>query len=265
MIILTDLIKKLRSITGVGILDCKKALLKNKNNLNYSIDYLREKGKAKALNKISRKTLQGSIFIKIKNNIGAMLELNCETDFVEKDKNFIKFGNEIVLQSLLKKITDINILRDLFESKRLNLISIFGENINISKFLIISGEFIHSYIHRSKIGVLLKSNSNDNNLIKYISMHIAAKKPLYLNPENIPKDIISKEKKIQLSRSLQTGKSISIAKKIVIGRMNKFISEISLIKQSFVIDPKKTVEQYLLENSIKLNNFARFEVGELII
>lgn len=262
MKILSNLIKKLRLITGSGILDCKKALLRTNRNIDLAIDYLRKKGKSKALNKISRKTLQGSIFSKINGNIGVILEVNCETDFVSKDKNFISFGNKIVEYAFKKKIKYLNEIQKIFDIKRINLISVLGENIKISKYSILIGDFIYSYLHHSRIGVLVQSNSNDICKIKNVAMHIAASKPLYLNPENIPNDVLTREKNLQLEMSLQTGKSQFISEKIVSGRMKKFFSEISLIKQFFVLDPKKTVEQYLLENNILLKNFIRFEVGE---
>jgi elongation factor Ts len=265
MKISADLIKHLRSLTGVGILDCKKALLKKNGDIDKSIDYLREKGKSKALNKISRKTLEGSIFSGIKNKFGVILEINCETDFVAQDKNFINFGEKIIQTALKKKIYDLNTLRNTFEAQRTNLVSIFNENIKISRFSSLSGNFLYSYLHRSRIGTLLKSNSNDFSLIKNIAMHIIASKPLYLNKKDIPQDILSREKKIQLSRALQTGKNHVIADKIVVGRMKKFISEIALIKQNFVLDPKITVENFLKKNNIIIKKFIRFEVGEYII
>ncbi|CAL4320395.1 Elongation factor Ts [Buchnera aphidicola (Periphyllus testudinaceus)] len=265
MKISTNLIKKLRMITGIGILDCKKALLKKNGDIHSSIDYLRKKGKSKALNKLSRKTFQGSIFSGVKKNFGVLLELNCETDFVAKHENFINFGNKIIQTSLEKNIEKLDFLKNFFESERASLVSIIGENIKISRFLVLKGKFIHSYLHRSRIGVLLQSNSNDELLNKNISMHIAASKPLYLNPESVPKEIILREQNIQLSMSKQTGKPDSILKKIVLGRMKKFFSEITLIKQSFILDQKKTVEDFLLENNIILKNFIRFEVGEIKI
>ncbi|CAL4320286.1 translation elongation factor Ts [Buchnera aphidicola] len=264
MKISSDLVKKLRMLTGVGILDCKKALLKKKGNINESIDYLREKGKNKALNKISRKTLQGMIFEKIQDHVGVILELNCETDFVSQDKNFINFGEKILNFALQKKIFDFDFLKKKFENERIHLVSIFNENIKISRFYFLQGKFLYSYLHRSRIGVLLKSNSNNFSLIKLVAMHIVASKPLYLNPENIPKKILSREKKIQLSRSLQSGKNEFIAKRIVSGRMKKFISEIALTKQNFVIDPKIKVEKFLKKNNIVIENFMRFEIGEYI-
>ncbi|CAL4320477.1 Elongation factor Ts [Buchnera aphidicola (Chaitophorus sp. 3695)] len=265
MQISSNLIKKLRLITESGILDCKKALLKKKGNIDAAIDYLRKKGKSKALNKISRQTLQGSIFNKTKKNIGVMLEVNCETDFVSKDKHFIDFGNKIISYALRKKIKNLLQIQENFDVDRINLISILGENIKISKYSILIGDFICNYLHRSRIGVLVQSNSMDFSLMKYIAMHIAASKPLYLNPESIPNEVLIREKNIQLDMSLQTGKSNFISKKIVEGRMKKFFSEISLTKQPFILDPKKTVEQYLLEHNILLKNFVRFGVGEKII
>ncbi|CAL4320350.1 translation elongation factor Ts [Buchnera aphidicola] len=264
MKISSNLVKKLRELTGVGILDCKKALLKKNGDINKSIDYLRKKGKSKALNKTARTTLQGSIFSGTKNKFGVLLEVNCETDFVAQEENFINFGKEIVNTALKKKICDFNVLKKVFEFKRIHLVSILNENIKISRYFFLQGDFLYFYLHRTRIGVLLKSNSNDSSLIKYLAMHIVASKPLYLSPENIPQDILLRERKIQLSRSLELGKNISIAEKIVSGRMKKFIGEISLIKQKFVIDPKITVEKFLKENNIVIKNFMRFEVGEYL-
>ncbi|NIG99041.1 MAG: elongation factor Ts [Buchnera aphidicola (Periphyllus acericola)] len=262
MKISTDLVKKLRIITGIGILDCKRALLKKNGDINSAVDYLRKKGKSKALNKLSRKTFQGSIFSGIKKDFGILLELNCETDFVSKDNYFINFGKKIIKFLLDKKIDNLNLLRDSFESERVNLVSMIGENIKISRISALHGDFIHSYVHCSRIGVLLKSNSKKIDLNKNISMHIAASNPLYLNPLSVPENIILRERNIQLSMSKQVGKPQFIAKKIVEGRMNKFFGEITLIKQPFVINPKQKVEDFLLENNIIVKNFVRFELGE---
>ncbi|QIQ42169.1 MAG: elongation factor Ts [Buchnera aphidicola (Microlophium carnosum)] len=263
-IINTCLIKELRSRTGVGFLECKRALLEENGDIESAIDNLRKSGELIAERKINNITNQGMIFSKIKNNIGVMLELNCETDFVSKDNSFISLGEDILLEALEKKIKDINQLKEIFESKRTDLVLKVGENINIRRFHFLEGENICSYLHGIRIGVLVSAGSLDKTILKNIAMHIAASKPTYLHPRNVSSKVFEREYAIQLDLTSHLKKPANLLKKIIDGKMNKFINSISLIGQSFVIDPTKTVGDILYENDSYIKSFIRFELGETI-
>lgn len=259
-----SLIKTLRSRTGAGFLQCKNALVQANGDIELSIDNLRKSGQMIAEKKINNITNQGAIFSKVKNNIGVMIELNCETDFVSKDNLFTFFGNEIILTALNEKIDNIEDLKNIFEEKRTNLILKVGENINIRRFCFIKGQNIFSYIHGIRIGVLVNANQLNSNILKNIAMHIAASKPLYLNPEDVSDTVFQREYQIQLELAKKLKKPDNIRDKIIKGRMNKFINNISLTSQSFVMDTNKTVQDILNEHNGHIQSFFRFELGEII-
>lgn len=261
--ITASLVKELRLRTGVGVMECKNALIKNHGNIENSIDYLRKIGISKADKKINTATMQGSIFTFYNDHFSAILELNCESDFVAQDCQFITFGENIVRSICCEKIYNINILRKKFESERIELISKFDENIFIKRINFLSNNYIGRYVHGSRIGVLVGTNTYiTKELIKKIAMHIAASKPAFLSVDMIPHNIINRERNIQLAIAIKSGKSNVIANKIVLGRMSKFTSEISLMGQKFVLDPEHTVKQYLLKKNTTVTSFIRFEIGE---
>ncbi|MFP3013493.1 MAG: translation elongation factor Ts [Arsenophonus sp. NC-QC1-MAG3] len=258
------LVKELRELTGAGIMECKKALIEASGNIKLAIDNMRKSGQAKAAKKAGRVATEGVVMAKISNNrkFGALLELNCETDFVAKDASFIAFGNEILKSVIENKSSNINELKTKFEEQRTTIVSKIGENINIRRIEIIEGEKIGYYLHCSRIGVFVSAKGADDELIKHIAMHIAASKPEFITPADVLTDVITHESQIQFEIAMQSGKSREIAEKIVTGRMNKFINEISLTGQQFIIDPSKTVGALLKEKNVTVTNFIRFEVGE---
>jgi len=262
--ITASLIKNLRSRTGIGVLECKRALIEENGNIELAIDNLRKSGKLSAEKKNNKITNQGVIFSGIKNNIGIMLELNCETDFVSKDDLFINFGKNILSTALEKKIKDINEIKDIFEEKRTDLIFKVGENINIRRFCWIEGENICSYVHSFRIGVLVSGITSNKIILKNIAMHIAASKPEYLHPTNIPNTVWKREYKIQSELVKNLKKPLNVLKKIIDGRMNKFTNNISLISQNFIMDPTKTVGDILNKSNSRIISFIRFELGENI-
>lgn len=259
--ITSSLIKQLRLRTGAGFMECKRALIEEDGDIELSIDNLRKSGQVQAEKKIHNITNQGLIFVEIQNKIGAMLELNCQTDFVAKDHLFSSLGKEIVLTALLKNIRNIDDIKNFFEMKRRELISRVGENINITRFIFIEGENIVSYVHSGRIGVLISAINLNKKILKNIAMHVAASKPEYLSPNDISDSVFQREYKIQLELAKKHNKSSSILEKIVQGRMNKFVNNISLTGQFFILDPKKTVGSILKENDAQIVSFARFEVG----
>ncbi|WP_343184183.1 translation elongation factor Ts [Buchnera aphidicola (Ceratovacuna keduensis)] len=261
-------IKKLRKITGIGILECKNEIINTKGNIEEAIFNLRKKGAIKAEEKKINKTYNGIILSHSKNNFGVILEIKCQTDFVSKGKYFKKFGKKILKYSIQNCCKDINEIKKKFEKDRIELLNKVNENILINKFYYISGETVYSYVHSDRIGVLIstynknnyKSLNIDKNVLKKISMHIVAKKPKYLKFEDIPKEIVKKEIIIHSELTKKLQKPTKYFNKIVKGKVRKFFSKIILMEQDFAIDEKKNVEQFTKENNIILKNFVRLEI-----
>ncbi|AKC59864.1 translation elongation factor Ts [Blochmannia endosymbiont of Polyrhachis (Hedomyrma) turneri] len=262
----SELIKELRERTNVGIMKCKQALINANGNIQLAIDNMKENGLIKAAKKSGKITKSGIVLTKISPNKrnGIILEINCETDFVSKNDKFNNFANIVAATALEKNISDINVLKNHFMEKQNILISIFDENIKIRRIAYIEGEMIGSYLHNQKIGVILSTtNCNTNSqLIKHIAMHIAANKPEYIDVHHIPTNIIEHEKNIQMNLAIQSGKTNDVAKKIVEGRIKKFVNEISLLNQIFIMDTQKTIANILKNNNINITHFIRFELGE---
>ena len=264
MAITADLVKTLRERTGAGIMECKKALIEEKGNIELAIDNMRKSGQAKAVKKASRVAAEGIILTNInqEGQYGVILELNCETDFVAKDSSFTTFGNKVLTAALNEQIINIEVLKKKFEEQRILLVAKIGENVNIRRLGMLKGKVLGSYLHGDRIGVLLSAEGGDKELMKHIAMHIAASKPEYVNADDVPAEVVEREHKIQLDIAMQSGKPREIAEKMVEGRMRKFTNEIALTGQHFVMDLSKTVYNLLEEHNAKINNFIRFEVGE---
>ncbi|MDC9592588.1 translation elongation factor Ts [Xenorhabdus sp. IM139775] len=258
------LVKELRERTGAGMMECKKALVEANGDIELAIDNMRKSGQAKAAKKAGRVAAEGVILVEVAADakFAAIVELNCETDFVAKDAGFLAFGKEVIASVMADKNADIDALKAKFEEQRANLVAKIGENINIRRVAILEGEAVGSYLHGARIGVLVAAESAGEELIKHIAMHVAASKPEYVNPTDVPVDVVEREHQIQLDIAMQSGKPREIAEKMVSGRMNKFTGEISLTGQNFVMDPSKSVGDLLKENNAKVINFIRFEVGE---
>ena len=256
------LVKELRERTGAGMMECKKALVEANGDIELAIDNMRKNGQAKAAKKSGRVAAEGVILTHVEGNAGIIVELNCETDFVAKDAGFLAFGQDVLAAAVADKITDVDVLKAKFEEQRTALVAKIGENINIRRVARLEGDVVGSYLHGARIGVLVSATGADEELVKHIAMHIAASKPEYVKPEDVPADVVAREHQIQLDIAMQSGKPREIAEKMVSGRMNKFTGEVSLTGQNFVMDPSKTVGQLLKEKGADVTNFIRFEVGE---
>lgn len=258
------LVKELRERTGVGMMECKKALVEAQGDIELAINNMRKFGQAKAAKKANRIAAEGIILTKIAQNskYGVIIELNCETDFVAKDNAFKVFGDTIITAALDECITNLDILKGKFEEQRTDLVAKLGENINIRRLGMLEGNLLGHYIHGTRIGVIISATGKDKDLLKHLAMHIAASKPEYVNKCDIPADIITRERQIQFDIAIQSGKSHEIAEKVVEGRIRKFTEEISLTEQHFIMDQSKTVNQLLIEHGVTVNNFIRFELGE---
>lgn len=258
------LVKELRERTGAGMMECKKALVEANGDIELAIDNMRKSGQAKAAKKAGRVAAEGVILAEVSADAkyGVLVELNCETDFVAKDAGFLAFGKEVQAYVVANKTTDINELKAKFEEDRANLVAKIGENINIRRVAVLEGEKVGSYLHGARIGVLVAAEGAQDELLKHVAMHVAASKPEYVTPADVPADVVAHEQQIQLDIAMQSGKPREIAEKMVTGRMNKFTGEISLTGQPFIMEPSKTVGDLMKENNAKVTNFIRFEVGE---
>ncbi|GLX77196.1 elongation factor Ts [Thalassotalea insulae] len=249
-------VKELRERTGAGMMDCKKALQEVDGDMELAIENMRKSGQAKAAKKAGNIAAEGQIIIKD----GVLVEVNCQTDFVAKDENFLAFANEVADAAASTKLS-IEELQAQFEEKRVTLVAKIGENINVRRVEYVEGDSLSSYKHGAKIGVVV-AGSGDAEILKQVAMHVAASKPEYLSPEDVPADVVEKEKSIQIEIAMNEGKPAEIAEKMVTGRMKKFTGEISLMGQAFIIEPKRTVGEVLKEKGVTISNFVRLEVGE---
>ena len=258
-------VKNLRDKTGLGMMECKKALEAAGGNLEEAITNLRKNSALKAEKKSGRTAVEGIILAEKTDKEILFVEVNCETDFVAKDQNFLDFCNE-TLSSATNKSSSENIFEEVssaMEEKRMSLVQKIGENIIIRKVEVISGEITEFYIHSNRkiaSGVSLISGSEA--VAKEISMHIAATNPIVLSPEDLDTEFIEKEREIFRSQVENTDKPKEILEKMVEGKLNKQLSDISLLKQPFVKDPSKKIETFLSESNSEIKSFVRLEVGE---
>ena len=260
MAVTAALVKELRERTGAGMMDCKKALTETNGDIELAIENMRKSGAAKAAKKAGNIAAEGTILIKEGNGFAALLEVNCQTDFVAKDSNFLGFANE-VLDAAVESKADIEALKAQFEETRVALVAKIGENINVRRVEYIDGDKLSSYRHGDRIGVVVVGDADEETL-KQVAMHVAASKPEFVNPEDVPADVVEKEKAVQIDIAMNEGKPAEIAEKMVVGRMKKFTGEISLTGQAFIMEPKKTVGDILKEKGATVTNFVRLEVGE---
>ncbi|PCI36260.1 MAG: elongation factor Ts [Thiotrichales bacterium] len=267
MSITASIVKELREKTGVGMMDCKKALVETKGDIDAAITLLRTKGQMKAAKKANRSAAEGVIAITENSNTAVLIEINCETDFVARDENFQNFTKNATDTALQNNITDIDVLKKTLEESRLQLVSKIGENINIRKMQTITADnntTIATYSHGGRIGsaVKLSGSGATTDLARDIAMHVAATNPTVLSPDEIPADIIENEKNVFMQQALDSGKPKEIVEKMVVGKLRKFKAENSLLGQNFVKDPSITIEKLLKQNNATALQFVRFEVGE---
>lgn len=276
MTISASLVKELRERTGVGMMECKRALEEANGDLNAAIELLRVKGQATAAKKAGRTAVEGSILLRMSDNLQrtVMLEINTETDFVARDDNFKQFADAVVDCALAAKVESVDSLINLplyatesttVEEARKALVAKIGENIQIRRLIAMETTkgILGTYIHGQRIGVIVELvDTDDQELAKDIAMHIAASRPLVVSPEDVPANLLAKEKEIYQAQALESGKPAEVVNKMVEGRVHKFLNEISLTGQSFVKEPDITVGQLLQRHKAQVTRFARFEVGE---
>lgn len=260
MAVTAALVKELRERTGAGMMDCKKALTETNGDIDLAIENMRKNGQAKAAKKAGNITAEGTIIIKEGNGFAALVEVNCQTDFVAKDDSFLGFANKVADAAAEAKVS-IEDLQAKFEEDRVQLVAKIGENINVRRLAYVDGASLASYRHGEKIGVVV-AGEGEAETLKHVAMHVAASKPEFVNPEDVPAEVVEKEKAIQVEIAMNEGKPQEIAEKMVTGRMKKFTGEISLTGQAFIMEPKKSVGEMLKEKGASVSTFVRLEVGE---
>ena len=265
-------VKKLRALTNAGMMDCKKALVESQGDFQKAILVLKESGQSKADSKSGRVAAHGIVSIEIEKaqRLALVLEINCETDFAAKDNQFVEFSNQISNLLVNEKIENIDQLMDCSISKfervedfRKSVVAKLGENITIRRFVRIFYQgTLGSYVHGNKIAALVDVDIDDKNLAKDLAMHVAASKPQYIAQTDIPKEIIDEESRILRSQAEQERKPKEIIEKIVTGKLNKHLNEITLLGQEYIKDSDLNISQLLKKSNATVNLFVRYEVGE---
>ena len=260
-------VKELRDMSGVAMMECKKALVECEGDLEKALDLLRSNSSLKAEKKATRVAADGLIRIIKNNDYATIVEINSETDFAAKDAGFLAFADEVSSFISENKIKDISELSSgEIEDKRLSLIQTIGENIQLRRIHTIdfdSSMSVGSYLHSDgKLATLVVIDSSDEELAKDIAMHVAASNPLCKSPNEIDKDILEREKSIFEAQAKESGKDEAIMGKMIEGKIKKFLAEVSLTSQSFIKDPDLTVEKLLSEKGADVVDYIRFKVGE---
>ena len=260
-------VKELRDMTGVAMMDCKKALVECEGDIEKALDLLRSNSALKAEKKSSRVAADGILVVSVNEDYATLVELNSETDFAAKDANFLSFGEKVKEYISKNKIFEASALKESsLEDDRKALVQTIGENIQIRR--VVTLEFdstmnIGIYIHSdSKLGSLVVTKDGSDEIAKDIAMHVSAFNPLCLSQDDIDKDVLEREKAIYQNQAQDSGKPQDIMDKMVDGKIKRFLSEVSLVSQNFVKDPDITVQEYLEKGGATIVEFARLKVGE---
>ena len=269
--ITAGMVKELRERTGLGMMDCKKALSDADGNMEKAIEDLRKASGLKAAKKASRVAAEGVVMTKVAEdgNYGVIIEVNSETDFVARDDNFLSFAEQALVSSFEASQASVEeLLEKGLEESRQALVQKIGENVNLRRlkrlnFKNANQGIVESYVHNnSKIGVLISLKGGDEALAKDVAMHIAAVNPMVVRPEDVPEEILTKESEIFSAQARESGKPEEIVEKMISGRLRKFVAEVSLLEQQFVKDPEIKICDLLREVGADVVQFVRYEVGE---
>ena len=272
MSITAALVKELRDVSGAGMMDAKKALTENNGDMDAAIDWLRTKGLATAAKKSSRTAAEGLVAVDVSDGTGVVIEVNSETDFVAKNQDFQNMVGSFAKCALsVSDIDDLNgtLIADKKVSEILtDKIATVGENMSLRRMAKLSGDTVASYIHNSvapgmgKIGVLVALKGDNSNFAKQVAMHVAATNPASLSENDLSSDILSREKSILTEQARESGKPEQVIEKMIEGRLKKFLADVTLLGQNFVINPDLTVGKAAAEVGVEVLGFLRFEVGE---
>jgi elongation factor Ts len=272
MAITASMVKELRDSTGAGMMDAKKALTETNGDIEAAVDWLRTKGLAKAAKKSERTAAEGLVAVNVTGKRGVAVEVNSETDFVGKNSDFQKMVSGIA--GVAANSADLDALKaadmggKTVEQAVMDAVAVIGENMSVRRMAAIEGDMVVSYVHNAaapgmgKIGVLVAMTGGDEAFGKQVAMHIAAVNPASLSEADLDPAVVEKEKQVQMDIARESGKPEAVIEKMIVGRMQKYMSEVTLLNQSFVINPDLTVAAAAAEAGATITGFVRLEVGE---
>lgn len=258
------LVKELRERTGLGMLECKKALVANDGDIDKAIEDLRKNSGLKAAKKADRTAAEGKLRITTQNGVAFVVEVNSETDFAAGDANFAAFADQVVAKLAETRETDVaKLMEGELEEARMGLVQKIGENITVRRPAVIESDVVGAYLHSNgKVGCVVALKGGNEELAKDIAMHVTASNPRVVRPEDMPADVVEAEKDIIKAQPDMEGKPEAIVEKMMGGRINKFLKENSLVEQPFVKNPDQTVGQLAKAADAEIVTFIRLEVGE---
>lgn len=271
MLVTAAMVKDLRERTGAGMMECKKALTEHEGDLDAAVEALRKKGAASADKKAGRIAAEGVIALAGDNRSAALVEVNCETDFVAKEDTFKAFAQSVAECVLARRPRDIDELISLpleqgsVDEVRRELVAKIGEKIDVRRFTVVDAEsegVLGRYVHGSRLGVVVSIEGSDEVLGKDLAMHVAASKPLCISAAEVPEATLASEKEIYRAQALDSGKPENIVEKIIEGRVRKYLNEVTLLGQPYVKDSDMTVDKLIKQAKTKIVSFVRLEVGE---
>ena len=272
MAITAAMVKELRDSTGAGMMDAKKALTENNGDMEASVDWLRTKGLAKAAKKSGRTAAEGLVAVAVSGGKGIAVEVNAETDFVSKNADFQKMVAGISAVALTVSDTDALKAADMggktVAQTVTDAVAIIGENMSVRRMSVLEGETVVSYVHNAaatdmgNIGVLVAMTGDDAAFGRQVAMHIAAVNPVSLSEADLDAAVVEKEKNVQMDIARESGKPEAVIEKMIVGRMKKYMAEVTLLNQQFVVNPDLTVGAAAAEAGVVITGFARVEVGE---
>ena len=272
MAITATMVKELRDVSGAGMMDAKRALTETEGNMEAAIDWLRTKGLAKAAKKSGRTAAEGLVGVAVTGGVGVAVEVNSETDFVARNSDFQATVRAIA--EVATGVADIEALKGAklgektVEETVAEKVATIGENLHVRRMVAVEGETVASYVHNAvadglgKIGVLVALRSADNGVGKQIAMHVAATSPASLSEKDLDPALIEREKAVLTEQARESGKPEAVIEKMIVGRMNKFFEEVTLLIQKFVMDPDITVAEAARNAGVEITGFARLAVGE---
>jgi elongation factor Ts len=272
MNITADAVKQLRERTGAGMMECKKALVEANGDLDAAAELMRKQGLAKADKKAARVAAEGTIVVgkSPDGRSAAMVEINCETDFVARGDDFVAFADAVGAVAIASRAASVEALSaqklasgETVDEKRRALIAKIGENITVRRLAIVSAPtHLGTYVHGAKKAALVAVEGGDAEVARDLAMHVTASKPAYLSVNDVPADVLAKEREIETAKALGEGKPADIVAKMVEGRLRKSLAEVTLLGQPFVKDPDVTIEKLLKNAKAQVTAFERFEVGD---
>ncbi|MDG9729001.1 translation elongation factor Ts [Ignatzschineria sp. RMDPL8A] len=263
------MVKELRERTGSGMMECKKALTETNGDIDAAIDLMRKNGQASADKKAGRAAAEGVLLVRTAGSFGVIVEVNCETDFVTKNEDFIKFADDVANLALNEKITTADALNaaklgdSTVDEVRRGLVAKIGENISVRRVAAIDGNgMIGAYVHGVRIAAIVDVSTDNEELAKDLAMHIAAASPICVDADAVPAELLERERAIYVAQAQESGRPENIQEKMIEGRMRKYLEEITLVGQAFVKDPDMTIEKLLKNNNATVSSFIRFGLGE---